>query len=80
MKDIELCTTCEIPLYRDKRVDVFGCNSTFYTVHHVFSLLKFTSVPAEKELRADNVLLHEARREKNVTFHTQIIFHSFLGT
>lgn len=80
-KGIGFCATCDAPLYRDKRVAVIGGGNSAFTA--VRDLLNFASeihlIHRREEFRADEVLVQEARRAKNVTFHTPMVVRSFLG-
>lgn len=80
-KGIGFCATCDAPLYRNKRVAVVGGGNSAFTA--VRDLQNFASeiylIHRRKEFRADKALVQEARNAKNVTFHTPMIVHSFLG-
>ena len=80
-KGIGFCATCDAPLYRGKRVAVVGGGNSAFTA--VRDLLNFASevhlIHRRNEFRADEALVQEVTRAKNVTFHTSMIVDSFLG-
>lgn len=81
-KGIGFCATCDAPLYKGKRVAVVGGGNSAFTA--IRDLLGFASevhlIHRKKDFRADNMLVQEILKAKNVTFHTQMIVQSFLGT
>ncbi len=80
-KGIGFCATCDAPLYRGKRVAVVGGGNSAFTA--VRDLLNFAYevhlIHRQNEFRADEALVQEVIRSKNVTLHTPMIVGSFLG-
>ncbi|MGA2574304.1 MAG: FAD-dependent oxidoreductase [Candidatus Methanomethylicaceae archaeon] len=81
-KGIGFCATCDAPLYRDKRVAVVGGGNSAFTAAR--DLLNFASevhlIHRQNEFRADEALVQEVTRAKNIILHTPMIVSSFLGT
>ena len=79
---IGFCATCDAPLYRGKRVAVVGGGDSAFTAVH--DLLSYASeihlIHRRNEFKADEALVQDAIRSKNVVFHTPMIVDSFLGT
>jgi alkyl hydroperoxide reductase subunit F len=80
-KGIEFCATCDAPLYQGKRVAVVGGGNSAFTA--VRDLLNFASevhlIHRQNEFRADEALVQEVMRAKNIILHTPMIVSSFLG-
>ena len=80
-KGIGFCATCDAPLYQGKRVAVVGGGNSAFTA--VRDLLNFASevhlIHRQNEFKADEALVQEVARAKNVIFHTPMIVNSFLG-
>ena len=80
-KGIGFCATCDAPLYMGKKVAVVGGGNSAFTA--VRDLLNFASevhlIHRHKEFKADEALVQEIARAKNVTFHTPMNVKAFLG-
>ncbi|MCJ7632982.1 FAD-dependent oxidoreductase, partial [Candidatus Bathyarchaeota archaeon] len=80
-KGIGFCATCDAPLYKGKRVAVVGGGNSAFTA--VRDLLDFASeihlIHRRNEFKADEALIEEIAKAKNVTFHTPMTVNSFLG-
>ncbi|MCJ7631713.1 FAD-dependent oxidoreductase, partial [Candidatus Bathyarchaeota archaeon] len=80
-KGIGFCATCDAPLYQGKRVAVIGGGNSAFTSAR--DLLNFASevhvIHRRNEFKADETLIQEVTKAKNVTFHTSMIVNSFLG-
>lgn len=80
-KGIGFCATCDAPLYQGKVVAVVGGGNSAFT--SVRDLLNFASevhlIHRQNEFKADEALVQEVARTKNVIFHTSMIVDSFLG-
>jgi thioredoxin-disulfide reductase len=80
-KGIGFCATCDAPLYRGKRVAVVGGgNSAFTAIRDLLHLAsEIHLIHRRKEFRADAALVQEVQKAENITFHTPMVVHSFLG-
>ena len=67
--------------YQGRRVAVVGGGNSALTA--VRDLIDFASeihlIHRRAEFRADQALIEEVKKAQNVTFHTPMIVHSFLG-
>jgi len=80
-KGIGFCATCDTPLYQGKPVAVVGGGNSAFTA--VRDLLSFASeihlIHRRKDFRADDALVQEVLKAKNVTVHTPMVVRAFLG-
>jgi len=80
-KGIGFCATCDAPLYKGKRVAVVGGGNSAFTAAR--DLLNFVSevhlIHRQNEFRADEALVQEVSRAKNIILHTPMIVSAFLG-
>ncbi|MDQ1279314.1 MAG: hypothetical protein QG670_574 [Thermoproteota archaeon] len=80
-KGIGFCATCDAPLYMNRKVVVVGGGNSAFTA--VRDLLNFASevhlIHRHKEFKADEALVQEVAKARNVTFHTPMNVKAFLG-
>ncbi|HPJ08925.1 MAG TPA: FAD-dependent oxidoreductase, partial [Deltaproteobacteria bacterium] len=80
-RGIAFCATCDAPLFRDRNVAVIGGGNSAFTAArdllgharqiHVVNILK--------DFQADEVLMEEVTRARNVTLHGGMRVVEFLG-
>lgn len=80
-KGIAFCATCDAPLYKGKKVAVVGGgNSALTAVRDLRGLAEEVHlVHRGKDFRADEVLVAEARKARNVVFHVSREVREYLG-
>jgi alkyl hydroperoxide reductase subunit F len=70
-RGLSICSTCDGPLYKGKRVAVVGGgNSALQTAVEMSDIAQSVSLIVRSTIRADPVYLEKLKERKNITVHT----------
>ena len=70
-RGLSICSTCDGPLYKGKRVAVAGGgNSALQTAVEMSDIAKSVSLIVRSTIRADPVYMEKLKEKKNITVHT----------
>ena len=70
-RGLSICSTCDGPLYKGKRVAVVGGgNSALQTAVEMSDIAKSVSLIVRSTIRADPVYMEKLKEKKNITVHT----------
>ena len=70
-RGLSICSTCDGPLYKGKRVAVAGGgNSALQTAVEMSDIAKSVNLIVRSTIRADPVYMEKLKEKKNITVHT----------
>jgi alkyl hydroperoxide reductase subunit F len=70
-RGLSICSTCDGPLYKGKRIAVVGGgNSALQTAVEMSDIAQSVSLIVRSTIRADPVYLEKLKEKKNITVHT----------
>jgi alkyl hydroperoxide reductase subunit F len=70
-RGLSICSTCDGPLYKGKRVAIVGGgNSALQTAVEMSDIAKSVSLIVRSTIRADPVYMEKLKEKKNITVHT----------
>lgn len=70
-RGLSICSTCDGPLYKGKRVAIVGGgNSALQTAIEMSNIVQSVSLIVRHTIRADPVYIEKLKEQKNITVHT----------